>query len=303
MKIFINEKFLEISDEKIHIINESGSLGDALAWIPIVDQFAIEKKSKVNIYTPFKNLFIGKYPLLNFYHYYEKDIIIKNNNEKKYSLGCFDKGNKTINLQQIACDILEIKYKEIIPKINFPPKIQNKINKKYVCIATQSTSQCKYWNNPNGWQQVVDYLKSLDYEVVCIDRHENFGIPSHMNSIPKNCINKTGDLPLEDRINDLIHCDFFIGLSSGLSWLAWSCKKPVIMISGFTDTHNEFYTPYRVINKNVCNSCWNDPNNKFEPSNWLWCPRNKDFECSRQISFEMVKGKIDQCIKDLNISS
>jgi autotransporter strand-loop-strand O-heptosyltransferase len=121
--------------------------------------------------------------------------------------------------------------------------------------------------------------------------------------VPKNCINKTGDLPLEDRINDLMHCDFFIGLSSGLSWLAWACGKPVVMISGFTDIWNEFYTPYRVHNKNVCNSCWNDSNHKFDPANWLWCPRNKDFECSKQITFEMVKEKINQCIKDLNISA
>ena len=34
--------------------------------------------------------------------------------------------------------------------------------------------------------------------------------------------------------------------------------------------------------------------------NWMYCPRNKNFECSKEISFEMVKEKIDQCIKDLN---
>jgi len=31
----------------------------------------------------------------------------------------------------------------------------------------------------------------------------------------------------------------------------------------------------------------------------LWCPRDKNFECSKEISFEMVKEKIDQCIKAL----
>jgi autotransporter strand-loop-strand O-heptosyltransferase len=72
------------------------------------------------------------------------------------------------------------------------------------------------------------------------------------------------------------------------------------MISGFSDPVSEFYTPYRVINKNVCNSCWNDPNLTFDKGNWAWCPRDKNFECSREISFDMVKEKIDLCIKDLN---
>ena len=97
------------------------------------------------------------------------------------------------------------------------------------------------------------------------------------------------------------NCEFFIGLGSGLSWLAWACEKPVIMISGFSDPRSEFYTPYRVHNKNVCNSCWNDKTLPFERGNWLWCPRNKNFECSKQITFEMVKEKIDNCIVDINI--
>lgn len=303
MKIFIDEKLLEISDEKIHVINESGSLGDVLAWVPMVNQFAIEKKSRINFYTPFKNLFIGKYPLLNFFDYHEKNTIIKTNNEKIYALGCFEKANKTINLQQIACEILEIRYEEKIPKINLPQKIQNKSNKKYVCISVQSTCQCKYWNNEKGWNQTIEYLKNLNYDVICIDKHKNFGIQNHLNSMPLNCIDDTGDKPLEDRINTILNCDFFIGLSSGLSWVAWACKKPVIMISGFTDTHNEFYTPYRVINKKVCNSCWNDSSVTFNPSDWLWCPRNKNFECSKEISFEMVKEKIHQCIIDLKSAS
>jgi hypothetical protein len=32
------------------------------------------------------------------------------------------------------------------------------------------------------------------------------------------------------------------------------------MISGLTHPSNEFFTPYRVINYNVCNGCRNDPN-------------------------------------------
>ena len=94
------------------------------------------------------------------------------------------------------------------------------------------------------------------------------------------------------------NCEFFIGLGSGLSWLAWGVGKDVVLISGFSNEQTEFYTPYRVINKSVCNSCWN--RHKFDPSNWNWCPDHegteREFECSKQITFEMVKEQIDKLI-------
>ena len=279
----------------INIVNESPSLGDCIAWIPIVNEFAIKNRRKVNLYTPNKEIFVNEYPMINFFNYSEKP---ENNN---VSIGCFDdKKWRPISLQQVACDILKLDNKEIRCKLDFDKTKKSNFGKKYVCIATQSTGQYKYWNRENGWIQVVDYLKNLGYDVVCIDKHYSFGNAEIMNKIPYNAINKTGDLPLEDRINDLYHCEFFIGLGSGLSWLAWACEKPVIMISGFSDPVSEFYTPYRVHNKNVCNSCWNDFTCTFDRSNWLWCPRNKNFECSREITFDMVKEKIDLCIKDLS---
>jgi autotransporter strand-loop-strand O-heptosyltransferase len=94
----------------------------------------------------------------------------------------------------------------------------------------------------------------------------------------------------------LKHADFFIGLSSGLSWLAWAIGTPVVMISGFTHPRNEFTTPYRVINYHTCNSCWNDPLADFDRTDFLSCPRHKNtprqFECTRLIAAEQVKAVI-----------
>lgn len=285
------------AQKKIIIINESGSLGDAIAWVPMVNEFAKQKNKKVSLYTPYKELFEGKYNLIDFYNYAEKPNSV---NQKTYSLGCFDDMDwRKYTLQEIACKILEINYKSSKPILNLPVLEKSTNNKKYVCIATQSTSQCKYWNNEIGWNETVNYLNSLGYEVICIDRYSSFGIKEKMNFIPKNCIDDTGDKLLSERIKTLLGCEFFIGLGSGLSWLAWACNKPVIMISGFSDPSSEFYTPYRVHNKNVCNSCWNDASLVLDKSNWLWCPRNKNFECSKEITFGMVKEKIDLCISDL----
>ncbi len=290
--------------ETIHIINESGSLGDNIAWVPVVDHFQKIKNYRVKYYTPYKELFEKEYPNIDFHNYNEKP-------EKfNYSLGCFDvagfKWNE-LNLQELAFKILGLEYFEIKPRISLPINLKNNFNKKYVCIGSLSTAQAKFWNNSDGWNRVVYYLKALNYEVISIDKNNNIGHGESVNYIPSHSIDKTGDISLFERINDLYFCEFFIGLGSGLSWLAWALNKPVIMISGFSDPKSEFYTPYRIHNKNVCNSCWNDPNIEFDRSNWMWCPRNKNFECTKEIYFEMVKEKIDQCIKNIenikNISS
>jgi hypothetical protein len=94
------------------------------------------------------------------------------------------------------------------------------------------------------------------------------------------------------------HAEFFIGLSSGLSWLAWAAGRPVVMISGFTHPTNEFETPYRVINYHACNSCWNDVRHLFDHKDFMYCPRHKDtprqFECTRLITVEQVKAVVQR---------
>jgi autotransporter strand-loop-strand O-heptosyltransferase len=281
---------------KIQIINESGSLGDTLAWVPIVDQFTKQNDCDVDFYTNFKFLFEGVYSRINFFEYSEKNNF---NYLKSYQIGCFDESHwKKVTLQQVASDILQIKYKPQLPIFKKNIIKEKQIKGKYICISLQSTAQCKYWNRKNGWFEAVEYLKNLGYQVICVDKYSGFGIENHFNVMPSNCIDMTGK-ELTEVINLIKHCEFFIGLSSGLSWLAWALEKKVIMISGFSANIHEFENQYRVRNDNVCNSCWNDLSLTFDRSNWLWCPRNKNFECSKEITFEMVKQKIDQCIDDL----
>lgn len=293
-----------LDGKRVKITNESGALGDGIAWIPYVDQFQKKHNCIVDYYSPIKELFKDEYSNINFFDYNHSST---EEYFASYKIGCFDPEDRshsptdwrTINLQKMAADILGIDYVETKPKFVKPKIYKNNFNKKYVCIGSLSTAQAKFWNNENGWKQVVSYLNSLGYDVVSIDKVNNIGSSANMNKIPEGTVDKTGELPLTDRINDLYFCDFFIGLGSGLSWLAWMVDKPVVLISGFSDPKSEFYTPYRVHNKNVCNSCWNDTSFKFDSGKWDWCPRNKDFECSTKITFEMVKEQIDKCILDI----
>jgi FkbM family methyltransferase len=128
------------------------------------------------------------------------------------------------------------------------------------------------------------------------------------NNYPKGVtIYKGGNL--QEVINDLSTCEFFIGLGSGLSWLAWACELPVVLISGFSEKWAETtLDTYRVINENVCHGCFNSE--RLDAGDWNWCPHHKgterQFECSKQITSEMVINKIKKIMNkkmnDLKVS-
>ena len=138
--------------------------------------------------------------------------------------------------------------------------------------------------------------------MLCIDRENVYGMKSRFNIIPYGAEDFTGKLPLSERIDLLYHADFFVGLSSGLSWVANGVGIPVVLISGFTLPFNEFATPYRVINYHVCNGCWNDTQVVFDHKDFEWCPRlkgtDRQFECSRYITPEAVNKVIDRLMAD-----
>ena len=250
---------LNLKNKKVVIEYESYSLGDQLAWMPIIEQFRKKHECDLYVKLPLKNIFENKYPSIKFVH----------NNKPisdafaTYKLGYYVDENGSNNdrcktdprkqpLQKIASDYLGLPYEPELPLLDFEIK-ERPLKKRYVTIATQSTCQAKYWNNKGGWERVVEYIKSKGFEVICIDKHKTFGNGSdYMNSMPSNALDFTGDKPLVDRMNQIYHSEFFIGLPSGLSWLAWAVKKPVVLISGFSYPYTEIDTPDRVQNHSVC---------------------------------------------------
>ncbi|GLQ63965.1 hypothetical protein GCM10007867_28110 [Gluconobacter cerinus] len=168
-----------------------------------------------------------------------------------------------VGLHKTAAYILGVSPEEEPAKITLSDE-SRPLKEPYVCIAVQASSQCKYWNNPTGWRELITWLKEQGYRVVCIDQKAEHGAGLVWNHLPHGAEDQTGNRPLTERARWLKHAAFFIGGSSGLAWLAWSAGCPVIMISGFTHPNNEFETPGRVINWHICNSCWNDPKERFD---------------------------------------
>jgi autotransporter strand-loop-strand O-heptosyltransferase len=162
-----------------------------------------------------------------------------------------------------------------------------------------STAQAKHWNYPKGWEKLCNELKIRGLEPVCIDRYESFGTEGNWNHVPPNCTNMTGgDL---ERMREIISgCEFFIGLSSGLSWLAHALGKRVVMISGVTLPENEFTIDcLRIHSESSCNSCFNKTTDyEFDAGDWMWCPEfrgtERQFECTRSISHLSILSRIKE---------
>jgi autotransporter strand-loop-strand O-heptosyltransferase len=295
----IYDETLNLKDKRVYISFGSKSLGDTMAWVPYCEVFRKKHGCKLIVSTFLNSLFKDQYPEIEFvepgdtvpnihaqyrlgWHYTSEGVY--DNNKHPFDF-------KKMPLQKTATDILGLDYKEVRPLLKLP----NTPKKKKVGIGFHSTAQSKYWNNPDGWQAVVDHLNNLGYECMIYSK-EGDGYMN--NNYPEDVtIFKGGNL--QEIIDDLSSCEFFIGLGSGLSWLAWACKLPVVLISGFSEKWAETtLDTYRVINESVCHGCFNSE--RLDAGDWNWCPLHKNtdrmFECTKEITSEVVIGEINKLL-------
>jgi autotransporter strand-loop-strand O-heptosyltransferase len=284
---------------RVYIVFESSSVGDTLAWLPYVEEFRKEHQCEMIVSTFMNHLFKDQYSEIEFV---DPGISV-HNLYALYRLGIFYNEDgidynrhktdfKKTSLQECATDILGLSFKEIRPRLKKSEPIKSK--KPYVCIATHSTAQSKYWNNSDGWQQVVDYVKSIGYDVYLLSKEQD-GYMGNKNPVG---VITTNEKTLEEIIPLLLGSKGFIGLSSGITWLSWALNVPTVMISGFSEPYQEMMDVERVINEEVCHGCF--ARHLFDKGDWNWCPDHKgterQFECSKSITFEMVRPKIDKIL-------
>jgi autotransporter strand-loop-strand O-heptosyltransferase len=289
--LLIYDKTLNYSGKRVFINFDSKSLGDTVSWVPYALEFKKTHNCDVVVSTYWNHLFEEVYPELEFV----QPGSVVHDIFGQYNLGWFWDADKepelpnTIPLQKAATNILGLPYSEIRPRIHY--KINERpYSEKYVTIATNSTAGCKFWTK-EGWQELINHLILLGYKVVNVSKEIN----------PFNNCERLGNTSIENTMNVIHHSEFFIGLSSGLSWLSWAIGKHVVMISNFTESNHEFTTNCtRITNPTVCNSCWNNPNYKFDKGDWNWCPVHKgtsrQFECHTSITSGMVIKQIEHLI-------
>jgi hypothetical protein len=265
------------------------ALGDTLGASPYFEEYRKKTGDDLYVSCNLVDFFQPIYPNIKFIPFG-----FKNNSlfDKVFDIDfLFDRP-----LQKGFSDQLDLEYTEIRPSISFKSS-PRPYKDKYVCIAMQSTCQSRYWNNPGAWEKLFTLLKKNRITPICIDQHSSFGVPGFFNSLPSNCVDRTG-ISLGEAISYIEHSEFLIGLTTGLMWLAHSMGKPTVVISGSThDWCESTIDTIRIINKKVCHGCFSEPEKTpFDPGNWLWCPHKKNtpeqFICSKSISPEYVFEKI-----------
>ena len=301
----------DCTDQEVCIVIPDGGLGDNLAWLPFVEKFRLVHKAKVTavlgewmirlcgpLYPALKFIPLGTKPCLKFaYAIYFCGIF----EEKRLPWRPVE--HQHLGMQRSVAQILGLPLENLHCRL--PLGSPRPVKEPYVCISTMATNPTKYWNfrsdpairEPDGWNILIRWLKSYGYRVFVLDRDKDLTFsPKHVYHVPTEAEDLTGLIPISERIHYLEHADFFVGLPSGLSWLAWNCNIPVVMISGFTMDGSEFPTPYRVTNFLFCHGCWNDSHLFFDSKVPVWCPRHvntpREIECTKAITPKMVQETI-----------
>jgi autotransporter strand-loop-strand O-heptosyltransferase len=293
--LFYEEDF-DATNKRVYVALSSKALGDTLAWFPYIEEFGKVHNCKMVTSTFHNDMLQKQYPNIEFVN--PGDVV--ENLHAMYSLGLFYNEDGSINLyknptdpklvtmQKMGSDILGLEYKEIKPKLNK----KNLKKEKLVTIAIHGTAQAKYWNNPTGWQEVIDWLKGRGYRVRLLSKEQS----GYMGNFEPKGIEKHPWGPIELVIDEMEKSQAFIGIGSGLSWLSWALGVPTVLISGFSYDWAEMKDCIRIgAPKGKCEGCFNRL--RLDAGDWNWCPDHKgterQFECTKSITSEMVIKELE----------
>ena len=287
-------------NKRVYVALDSKALGDSLAWIAYVEEFGRVHNCKMIASTFMNEMFENQYPNVEFVSP-GKNV---ENLYAMYAIGLFYNEDSTINIyknpidpkgqtmQKMCSDILGLPYREIKPKLK-ERKINIDSNYKQVCIGIHGTAQSKFWNNTNGWQDVVNWLNNRGYVVKLLSKE---GDDYMGNKLPTGIV-KHPNGPLELVMDEMKKSKAFIGIGSGLSWLSWGLNVPTVLISGFSYDWAEMQDCIRIAApKGKCEGCFNRL--RLDAGDWNWCPDHKgtdrQFECTKSITSEMVIKELEK---------
>lgn len=269
---------------------DSFCLGDTICWGSLVPKFFEHHKPKKLTITTFWPELFGHSDKFEFMDAVGSSTIIC---DKILTAG-YDKHSvehTTHGMPYAAKVSLKIPQDSAHDRTVFKPYTADRQPNKVV-IAPESTKVISRWDYKGadmyGWQELVDKLVARGLDVHDISYEQIL------------CLRNTQKHKQNDDISVVLRhiCEsrLFIGLSSGLAWLAWAYQIPVVMIAGFTKHFNEFPC-YRVTNEYACNGCFN-----VFPDIKSSCPLFKDtareHECHRTITPDMVMAQVEKALAD-----
>lgn len=288
----------ECRDRRVYVALESKALGDTLAWMPAVEAFQREHGCRMVCSTFMNGLFREQYPTIEFVEPGETvhDLYAM------YRIGWFYRDDGTIDRERnvgdfrtqplgaSACDILGLPFVETRPRL---PRVagERPIAEPYVCIAVHATAQAKYWNNPTGWAELTRDLRARGFRVVLLSREGT----EYMGNLAPAGVEVLPEGPLEQVMLYLQHAALFVGVGSGLAWLAWAVGCRTCLVSGFSLPYSEMADCIRIFPRGeVCSGCYNA--HRLDAGRWDWCPEQQGtprmFECTRRIDSEQVIAAI-----------
>ena len=235
---------LNLTNKVVFIKMDAYALGDTIAWIPYVDEFRKKHNCSVICSTFHNDILVNAYPKIMFV----KPNTQIDNVYSQYYIGASNEDNPYYSpikvnenpLQDVASRILGLNPIEIRPDLGSQiSRIPSKIEGEYVTLSEFGSGENKHWKG--DWQKVVNYFIEKGIEVVVISKEK-----TSLTGVT----DKSGDYPLIDRMVDMRHAKMHLGVSSGLSWLAWSVGTHVVMISDVTPKFHEFQSDITRLNAN-----------------------------------------------------
>ena len=186
-----------------------GTLGDLMAWFPYAVKFQEKHRCRLTctLSALIIPLFKDAYPHITFLPHEDVD---PEQFYASYRIGLFfDDADciwqpcdfRLVGLHRTAGYILGVDPAEQRPALALPDDTRP-IAEPYVCIAVQSSSRAKYWNNLNGWRETVAFLKQNGLRVICIDQKPVHGQGFVWTEIPHGAEDQTRR-PATDRARPL----------------------------------------------------------------------------------------------------
>lgn len=226
----------KLKGKNVLIKMDSSALGDTIAAMPMIEMFKNYTQSNVILSTFYNELFQDNYdivfipPNIKVKNTYTT-IYLGNTNNKKENpyTNCSYLNN---NLQKVAGKMLGIDFKgnTQICYISHN-KVDIKTNKYVVVCEDSGIPSLKGFKG--DWNAVCKSIMDKGYDVVIVGKNRSYieNCTLNISALETNLLNIAGIIN---------KANLFIGVSSGLTWMAHSLCTPLLLVSDFTPHYHEF---------------------------------------------------------------